>query len=82
MGPGSKAREELLEICLDWCIRSTNANGQSGGLAVLWNLRVASLRSYKDRESFWNPLMHSGFLWGQSLILAGDLNFTISANEV
>jgi hypothetical protein len=32
---------------------------------------------YKDRELFWLPILQSGFLNEEGLIVGGDLNFTI-----
>jgi hypothetical protein len=37
---------------------------------------------YKDREPFWKTLFDSGLLHEDNLIIGGDLNFTLSANEV
>jgi hypothetical protein len=37
---------------------------------------------YKDRERFWQPIIDSGLLAEQGLIVGGDLNFTLSTREV
>jgi len=36
---------------------------------------------YKDRESFWQPLIDSGLLYEEGLIVGGDLNFTLTDRE-
>jgi hypothetical protein len=37
---------------------------------------------YTDRKSFWDVVVASGMLASKNLVLAGDLNFTVAANEV
>jgi hypothetical protein len=37
---------------------------------------------YKDRELFWQPIIDSGLLREEGIIVGGDLNFTLSAREV
>jgi exonuclease III len=37
---------------------------------------------YKEHEPFWKELFDSGFLHEDNIIIGGDLNFTLSANEV
>jgi hypothetical protein len=37
---------------------------------------------YKDRELFWHPIIQSGLLSEEGIIVGGDLNFTLSTREV
>jgi hypothetical protein len=37
---------------------------------------------YKDRELFWNTLLHFGLLHEDGIIVGEDLNFTLSTREV
>jgi hypothetical protein len=37
---------------------------------------------YKERELFWQPIIESGLLREEGIIVGGDLNFTLSSREV
>eukprot|EP00253_Pinus_taeda_P021713 PITA_21713 len=92
-----------------WFLVATGANGQSGGLAVMWDpvwvkaiafkccagilitvsyrgtdLKLNLLNIYgpcKNRLPFWEKLFATEILDMESLIIASDLNMTLSADE-
>jgi hypothetical protein len=37
---------------------------------------------YKDKELFWQPIIDSGLLCEEGLIVGGDLNFTLTDREI
>lgn len=93
-----------------WHISAMEANGQSGGLAAIWDpqwiiakaysciagiLISAQIRGqnrpinilnvyapYKNRSIFWDCLFESEILDVESLLIAGDLNITLSRDEI
>lgn len=55
------------------------------GKFMSWNLPISFLNyynPYNDKLSFWSKVHEDGLLQDENLILGGDLNLTLIANEL